>query len=90
MRRFLAIFGLLALMAAPYAEFSHGHSLGQIHDDCPACQVKSNPGVQIRVITDTVGHLSYHAAVLSPPSTPQASDDPLDVAPKTSPPSFVA
>ncbi len=86
MRKILALIGLLAMMAAPYAETSHGHSLGQNHDDCPACQVKSNPGVQVQVVVDTVGHLAYFVGPRLTPSPLLATGDPLRVAPKTSPP----
>lgn len=92
MRRLLALFGLLAILAAPYAELAHGHdhNMGESHSDCPACHVKSNPADQGVVATTPVGQLSFH---LAPPARPQPLlpvADPLREAPKTSPPRVCA
>ncbi len=90
MRRLLALFGLLAVLSAPYAEYGHCHEMGQSHDDCPACHLKSNPADLVSVQTTPMGQCSYHRA---PPATPErfcSLADPLCVAPKTSPPAAVS
>jgi hypothetical protein len=86
MRQTLVLIGLLALLTAPYSEYSHGHWLGQSQSDCPACQVKDNPGVLVVVVTDCVAPLTYHPGPLCTPPSPRAGDDRLCIAPKTSPP----
>jgi len=82
----LALTGLLAILAAPTQELSHDHWLGQSHGDCPACQVKSNPGGLVENVTTTVLLLSYHLEPTRPPRSFLLDADPLGVAPKTSPP----
>lgn len=89
MRRLLALFGLLAILAAPYAELAHGHGhdLGHSHGDCPACQVKSNPALQVVVQITPVGQLCLHTTPPTRPQSPPRVAEPLREAPKTSPPS---
>lgn len=86
MRRILTLVTLLAILAAPYVEYSHDHCFGQSHDDCPGCHVESNPALGVSVSSDTVALFTFEAGHQANQPTPFSISDPLRVAPKTSPP----
>jgi len=86
MRALLALLGLVAILAAHWTAHGHHPTIGQSHDGCPACQLRSNPAAPVAVVVAPTPVQECYFGLVATPAPPVLCRVPLDVAPKTSPP----